>query len=69
MSPEQLATLIAAFAAAVVAILAAVGKLWLDLHQYGRAVNGRMDELLELTRVSSEARGKLGADPPVLKNR
>lgn len=64
MSADDAAKLITAIAAATCAILASLGALWAKIHEYHREVNGRMDELLELTRSSSLAEGRLGRSWP-----
>jgi hypothetical protein len=51
--------LIAAIAAGIVTILGALGSLYLQLHRYQQRVDGRLTELLELTRSSAKAEGKL----------
>jgi hypothetical protein len=59
MAQSDLVTLLGAFAAAVAVILGAIGTLWVKIHGYRAEVNGRMGELLELTRQSSRAEGRL----------
>ena len=53
MTPEQFAAIMVAFAAA--------SLLLAELRAYHKAVNSKMDALLELTATSSYAEGKLGA--------
>jgi len=59
MSADEAAKLIGAVAAAVVVVLGAIGALYVKIHSVGVQVNGRMTELLELTRKAAYARGQL----------
>jgi glucokinase len=59
MTSQDFATIIGATAAAVALVLGAIGALYVKVHSVGEAVNGRMTELLELTRQSSRAQGRL----------
>jgi hypothetical protein len=55
--------IIGAVGTSAVIILGAIGALWAKVHGYRGEVNGRMDELLTLTRSSAIAEGKLaGSD-------
>jgi len=63
MSTNDTVALIGAVASAVAVILGAIGALWVKIHGVEMSVNGRMTELLELTRSSSRAEGALGAAP------
>jgi hypothetical protein len=56
--------IVGAIAAATVSILGAVGALWVKVHSYDQKVNGRMSELLAVTRTAADARGRLTADDP-----
>jgi len=58
LSGQDWVNIIAAVAAATVAIMSAIGVLWVKVHSYQAQVNGRMDQLLELTRTSARAAGK-----------
>ena len=57
MTPEQFAAIMVAFAA----VLGGVARCIAELRAYHKAVNSKMDALLELTATSSYAEGKLGA--------
>jgi len=56
---------LAAVLTGLAAVLVGLAQVIRELRAYHRAVNSRMDELLELTRTSSRAEGKLaGPDEP-----
>ncbi len=55
MSPEQIVALLVAFAG----VLSAVGVVIAQVASLRRAVDGRMTEMLELTRQSADATGQL----------
>lgn len=55
MTPEQFVAIIGALTALIIAVTAA----WVQLRATHQLVNGRMQELLQLTRDSSKAEGKL----------
>jgi hypothetical protein len=59
MSADDLVKLIGAMAGAVVVILGAIGALYARVRDLHKAVNGRMDQLLELTKSSATAQGHL----------
>ena len=64
MTGDDWVKVIGAIASGLVLVLAAITALWAKVHEYHRGVNGRMDQLLELTRQSSMALGRLqGPDP------
>lgn len=63
MPASDIISLIGAVAAASVAVLGAIGALYVKMHGVERTVNGRMTELLALTRSSAKAEGALGAAP------
>jgi hypothetical protein len=65
VSAQDWATIIAAGSAAVVALLGALGALYVQLRRTHQLVNSRMDELLELTRLSSRAEGRRERDEPL----
>lgn len=58
MTVDDWVKIISAMAAAAAVILGAIGALWVKVHSYRQEVNGRMDQLLELTHTSSLAEGK-----------
>jgi len=65
MSVDDWVKLIAASASAFAVILAAIGGVYVQVRKYHAEVNSRMGELLELTRSSSLAQGRLeGAAAP-----
>jgi len=51
--------IIGAIASALVLVLGAIGLLWANVHEYRQEVNGKMSELLDLTRTSARAEGRL----------
>jgi len=55
VSPEQLGII----GTIVVPVLALLVKVWFEVRSIHHLVNSRMTELLELTRASSRAAGKL----------
>ena len=57
MQADDWVKVITAVAGALVVILGAIGALWAKVHAVGATVNGRMTELLELTRKASKAEG------------
>lgn len=60
ITPEQFVAILGSIAAAIVAI----GGVYVQVHQLHTKVNGRLTELLELTRTAALAKGKLeGPDP------
>jgi hypothetical protein len=70
MTADDWVKIISAIASGLVLILGAIAALWLKVHGYRSEVNGRMDQLLELTRSSAIAQGRLahsieqGLTPP-----
>ena len=58
MDPQIAIAAISAMAAIVLGYF----RLMVEVRETHRIVNSRMDELLELTRVASFARGKLDSD-------
>lgn len=70
MTSSDLVQIIGAVAAATALVLSAVGALWVKVHGYRAEVNGKMTQLLELTRTASLAQGqlegerKVAPDPP-----
>lgn len=68
MNSDDWVKIIGAIGSALVLVLGAVGVLYAKVHQYSERVNGRLSELLELTRKSSRAEGKLEADPPTIRS-
>jgi len=58
MTVDDWVKIIGAIAAAAGVILGAISALWVKVHSYRQEVNGRMDQLLELTHTSSLAEGK-----------
>jgi len=69
VSADDLVKVIAALAAGMVAVLGGVGALWQKIHGLEEKVNGRLTELLELTRKASRAEGRLDANPPTIEAR
>lgn len=65
MSADDLVKLISAIAGAVVIVLAAIGALWQKVHEYQENVNGRLGELLAVTRTSARQEGVLAAHPEI----
>jgi len=61
VSADDWVKLIGATAGAVALIAGALGAVWVKIANVGRRVDGRMDELLELTAKSSLAEGRLAA--------
>ena len=72
MTPEQFAAVLVALAA----VLGGIARCIAEVRAYHRAVNSKMDALLELTATSSRAEGRLegtqtpppgsgGADKPL----
>lgn len=59
MGADDWVKIISAAAGGTVVILGAIGALWVKLHAYRQEVNGRLGELLELTRSSAKAEGRL----------
>jgi hypothetical protein len=59
MTADDWVKIISALASGVVLILGAIATLWVKVHGYRSEVNGRMDQLLELTRSSAVAQGRL----------
>lgn len=55
MSPEQLVAVMGALTALVVA----VGGVYVQIRQLSRRVDGRLEQLLELTATSAHAQGVL----------
>lgn len=65
MTSDDLVKVIGAVAASLAIVLGAVGTLWAKVHEYRAEVNGKMQQLIELTAVSSRAEGRLeGEQPP-----
>jgi hypothetical protein len=70
VTPEQFVAILGAVTTAIVAI----AGVYVQLHQLHAKVNGRLTELLVLTRAAALAEGKLeglghppaGAEPPPL---
>jgi hypothetical protein len=59
MTSQDWVQIIGAIAAGLAVVLAAIGALYARIHGYQERVDGRMTELLELTRHSSRAEGRL----------
>ena len=59
MTAQEWVAIIGALAGAVALILGAVGALWVRIHGYQQTIDGRMSELMELTRTSARAEGRL----------
>lgn len=59
MTSQDWVAIIGAVAAGVVMILAAIGALYARIHGYQQQIDGRMSELLALTRTASRAEGRL----------
>ena len=59
MSADDWVKVIGALAGATVIVLGAIGALYVKVHAYEQRVNGRLGELLELTRSSAKAEGRL----------
>jgi hypothetical protein len=59
MSADDLVKIIGAIAGAVVIVLGAIGACYARVMQLHQSVNGRMTQLLELTKQSSVAQGHL----------
>jgi hypothetical protein len=59
VTSQDWVAIIGAIAAGFVLVLTAVGALYQRIHQYQERVDGRMTELLDLTRQSSRAEGRL----------
>ena len=58
MTADDWVKIIGACSAAFVVILGAIGALAVKLENYSKQVNGRMDQLLDLTATSSVAQGR-----------
>jgi len=63
VTADDLVKIIGAVAGAVVIVLSAMGTLWVRIGAYRREVNGRMTELMDLTREAAEARGRARRPP------
>jgi len=59
MTGDDWVKIIGAIAAAAVLIIGAIGAIYMQVRSLRDRVNGRLDQLLELTAHSSEARGRL----------
>jgi hypothetical protein len=59
MSGQEWVAIIGAIGAALVLILGAIGALYQRVHAYHTEVNGRMSQLLELTKTAGQAEGRL----------
>jgi hypothetical protein len=55
VTPEQLVAVLGA----ITALIVAIGGLYVQFAQLHRQLNSRMDQLLELTKTSATAEGKL----------
>jgi hypothetical protein len=58
MTADDWVKVISATAGALAIVLSAIGVLWVKIHEYRKEVNGRMTELLDVTRSAAEARGR-----------
>ena len=64
MTGDDWVKIIGAIASGLVLIIASISALWFKVRDYQRDVNGRMDQLLELTRRSAQAEGRLSRGRP-----
>jgi hypothetical protein len=71
LTADDIVKIIGAVSVATVAILGAVGAIYAQIRRIHQMVNGRMNELLELTRSSSRTAGQqdilnpqAGTEPP-----
>lgn len=64
VTAQDWVVIIGAMATATVAIIGAVGTVLAEVRKNGRAINGRMTELLETSRTAARAQGKLEAIAP-----
>jgi allantoicase len=58
VTSQDWVAIIGAIAAGVAMILAAIGALWVRVHGYQQQIDGRMTELLAITRKSAMAEGR-----------
>jgi hypothetical protein len=59
MSGQDWVAIIGATGGALVLVLGAISALYVRIQLYHREINGRMDQLLETTRTSGVAEGRL----------
>jgi len=64
MTADDWVKVIGSVAGALVLVLTAIGALWVKVHEYRREVNGKMQQLLDVTREAGEAHGRATPDAP-----
>jgi len=64
MSADDWVKIIGAIGASLVLVLGSIGALYVKVVEYRREVDGKMGQLLELTRRSAHAEGRLEGSPP-----